>query len=421
MDLSTGIAVSGTAPPALDPARFAIGGATPARVLRPASREELAEALRRAAREGWRVVPWGGGVALPREAAPESYDVALDLGALDRVVEYDPEDFTLTAECGVPLATLAATLAARGQELPLEGAHAARATLGGVLAANASGPRRYRFGAPRDRILGARFALADGTIVRTGGRVVKNVAGYGIHRLLVGSRGGLAILVEASLKLAPAPEARRALIYSMGAGEIVEAARWSAFRRLEPAFVTVVGAEAARGAGLAAADAAFVVAVGLEDDRAWVERQSEVTLGALGTPPAWLAGAEVVKLASTLADLEERAAVRLSFTTARNDPAALAPLIAPGAPPVLDALAGGIVFHAPAGRLHVFPRAEDAASVVATLAAHGFGLIDARGTGAIEPPLAPLVAVAELRSRIRAALDPAQTLALGARWERGAC
>src|SRR6185503_9728164 len=101
---------------------------------------------------------------------------------------------------------LRAALAARGQELPLEGAREERATLGGVLAANAVGPRRRFFGSPRDRILGACYALGDGTLARAGGKVVKNVAGYGIHRLLCGSRGGLAVLLEASLKLLPAPE-----------------------------------------------------------------------------------------------------------------------------------------------------------------------------------------------------------------------
>jgi glycolate oxidase FAD binding subunit len=173
-------------------------------------------------------------------ASPERYDLALDLTALDRIVEFEPEDLTLTAECGVTIETLRARLVAAGQELPLEASLPARATLGGVLATNASGPRRRRFGAPRDRILGARFALSDGTLARAGGRVVKNVAGYGIHRLLCGSRGGLGVIVEASLKLLPAPASRVALVYAARASEIADATRWTFLSRLEPAIVSVV-------------------------------------------------------------------------------------------------------------------------------------------------------------------------------------
>ena len=184
---------------AVDAARYAIAGKLPRVALRPAAAGEVAEALRAAGRDGLGAVPWGGGTALALGQPPERYDVALDLTAFDRVVEYEPEDFTVTAECGVTLATLRATLAARGQELPLEGARAEAATLGGVLAANASGPRRLRFGAPHDRILGGHFALADGTLARSGGKVVKNVAGYALHRLLCGSRGGPGVLVAGGL------------------------------------------------------------------------------------------------------------------------------------------------------------------------------------------------------------------------------
>src|SRR5258705_530742 len=187
----------------------------------------------------------------PRRAgsSPEApigrYDLAIDLTALNRVIEYNPEDFTVTAECGVTISTLRSLLAARGQEAPLEAPRADRATLGGVLAANASGPRRLRFGSPRDRVLGARFVLANGTLARSGGKVVKNVAGYGIHRLLCGSRGGLALIVEASLKLAPAPERRLALIYEASAEQLLDRARWDRFPRLEPAGFSVIGGTAA--------------------------------------------------------------------------------------------------------------------------------------------------------------------------------
>jgi glycolate oxidase FAD binding subunit len=160
-----------------DPASYAISNTVPRFAVRPATRDEVVEAVRAAATDDLKVVPWGGGVSLHMVRAPERYDVAIDLTALDRIVEYDPDDLTITAECGVTLRGLRDTLAARGQELPLEGARGDVATLGGALAANTSGARRLRFGAPVDRILGARFVLGDATFARSGGRVVKNVAG----------------------------------------------------------------------------------------------------------------------------------------------------------------------------------------------------------------------------------------------------
>jgi glycolate oxidase FAD binding subunit len=410
--MSSHAAPGPTAARAVDPAAYALGGRAPRLAVRPANREQVAEAMRAATRDGHSVVPWGGGVALTHEAPPPRYDLALDLSGLERIVEYDPEDFTLTAECGVTIATLRAALAARGQELPLEAPHAPRATLGGVLAANTSGPRRLRFGAPHDRILGACLVLADGTLVRSGGKVVKNVAGYGTHRLLCGSRGGLAVMVEASLKLAPAAEARVALCYAASAEALADPARWSGFPRLEPSVLSVLGASLSPEL-LAGIDAAFTVVVGLEDDRAWVAEQEQATTAALGPPAARFEGDDAAALWQALADCEETAGPRLSFTTSANTPAALSPLLARRA-------AQRLVFHAPAGRLHLFPGPEDPQVLVAAAAAHGFTLNRARGLVEIGDPLAPRTGVLALRARIRAGFDANGTLSLGGAWAAGA-
>jgi glycolate oxidase FAD binding subunit len=400
-----------SASPAVDPAAFAIGGVVPRLASRPADADQVAEVMGAASRDGLAVVPWGAGVALAQEAPPPRYDVALDLSGLDRIVEYDPEDFTLTAECGVSIAALRATLAARGQELPLEAPLASRATLGGVLAADASGPRRLRFGAPHDRILGARFVLADGTRVRSGGKVVKNVAGYGSHRLMCGSRGGLVVMVEASIKLAPMPAARVALCYRAEPADLADVARWAAFPRLEPALVSVVEASLAAGS-VAATSAPFTVVIGLEDDRPRVTELERAVTATLGAPATRIEGDEAVALWQSLADLEETAGPRLSFTTAANTPAALAPLLA-------GAAARRLVFHAPAGRLHLFPAPADAQAVVEATTSAGFTLIGARGLAMVRPALAEQSGLLALRARIRAALDPSATLALGGSWAAG--
>jgi glycolate oxidase FAD binding subunit len=406
---------------ALDPARFAVGGRVPRAALKPVSQDEVAEAVRAATRERLAVLPWGGGTTLPLEDAPERYDVALDLTALDRVVEYEPEDLTLTAECGVRIAALARQVGSRGQLLPIEVALADRATLGGALGANASGPRRFRLGAPRDRILGARFVLSEGTIARTGGRVVKNVTGYAIHRLLCGSRGGLGIVLEASLKLAPAPAARAALVFAATPRQLANAERWTFLPRLEPAYVSVLGphavaALATLGAAAVAAPfagepGAFAVVVGLEDDAPWVANQRASIEKALGAPLAHLEGPEADRLSGALADVEAEPGVRLTLVTAWNSPAALG--VISGTP-----AADRGVFHALSGRLYIFPAPEDAPEVVRALEAGSFGLIGARGAGECGPTLPPQAAVAELRARIRGALDPTSTWALGPRWER---
>lgn len=406
----------------VDPARYAMSGRAPRVALKPITREEVGEALRAASGDGLGVVPWGGGVALARERAPERYDLALDLRALDRIVEFEPGDLTLTAECGVTLEALREAVGLRGLDLPLEAGEAWGATLGGVLAANASGARRLAIGAPRDRILGARFAIGDGTIARSGGKVVKNVAGYGIHRLLCGSRGAIGVILEASLKLLPAPETRTAMVFALEAAQLANAALWSRFPRLEPAVLTIVGRAAADLNPVLAHRTAFTAIVGFEGEAPHVDDMCRLTREALGTPRLKLPGQSAATLWQALADLEELQGPRLSFAGAHNTPAALAPLLK-------GRLLERAVLHAPFGRLHLFPEqgadsgatlpAATAEPLVRDLHAHGFALIGARGVEPFEPPLPPQVAVGALRGSIRAALDPSSTMALGAAWARG--
>ena len=186
-------------------AAYAIDGLTPEIVAQPASREEVASLLRVANEAGAAVIPWGGGHRQAQGLSPARYDLALDLRRLDRVVEYEPADLTVTVEAGIRLDELQRVLAEHGQCLTIDPPHAPEETIGGLIATNASGPGRIAYGTLRDLLIGVRFVTATGEIVHSGGRVVKNVAGYDLHRLQVGALGTLGVLVEASFKVSPLP------------------------------------------------------------------------------------------------------------------------------------------------------------------------------------------------------------------------
>ncbi|MBI2924331.1 MAG: FAD-binding oxidoreductase [Verrucomicrobia bacterium] len=159
-------------------------------VLQPASVEELCRTLGEANARAEKIT-------------------ALDLRALDRVVEYTPEDMTVTVQAGLTLAQLQARLAERGQWLPIDPPQPDRLSIGALLATNASGPRRYGHGTIREHLLGIRVALADGRLIKAGGKVVKNVAGYDLCKLFVGSYGSLGVIAEATFKVQPLPEAEQ--------------------------------------------------------------------------------------------------------------------------------------------------------------------------------------------------------------------
>jgi glycolate oxidase FAD binding subunit len=185
----------------------AIGGVLPREVARPASIDEVSDVLRAAA-DGRTVVPVGGRSKLTWAAPPESCDLLLDLTGLDRVVEHVAGDLTVVAEAGVRLADLQEQLGSAGQLLGLDPPEDGT-TLGGLVSANASGPRRLRYGTTRDLLIGITVVLADGTIAHAGGKVVKNVAGYDLGKLFTGAHGTLGAVVSTTWRLHPVPPARR--------------------------------------------------------------------------------------------------------------------------------------------------------------------------------------------------------------------
>ncbi|HEY6959575.1 MAG TPA: FAD-binding protein [Candidatus Limnocylindria bacterium] len=179
--------------------------------LRPADAETCARSLADAsgARRTVRVRGSGTKDYLGGELAPT--DIVLETTAMRGVVAHVPADLTVTVAAGTTLVELRQTLAAAGQVLALDPPHGDRATIGGVVAANSTGFLRARYGGVRDQLIGTTLALADGTVAHAGGRVVKNVAGYDLNKLFIGSLGTLGVIVECTLKVLPRPAASAGL------------------------------------------------------------------------------------------------------------------------------------------------------------------------------------------------------------------
>jgi len=184
-------------------AGFAIDGITPHSVVYPTRAEEAAEVLRCAAAHDLVVIPCRNATKLDIGASPRRYDVALSLKDMNQVWYYEPDDLVVSVEPGMKFGDLQHFLARHRLWIPLDPGGGERASVGGILAANAAGPLRLQYGGPRDMVLGMKIATPEGRIVKTGGRVVKNVAGYDLAKLVIGSYGTLGVIVEATFKLYP--------------------------------------------------------------------------------------------------------------------------------------------------------------------------------------------------------------------------
>jgi glycolate oxidase FAD binding subunit len=171
--------------------------------VRPASAEEISALLKIASEERWTVVPFGRGTRQQVGQIPESIDVVLSTERLNRIESYDPGDLTIAVQAGATVESVTSACAQHQQLFALQAP--AGATVGGALAANESGPLRAGFGAPRDFCIGVNFVTGDGASGRGGGRVVKNVAGYDLMKLMIGSFGTLGVIVSANFKLFPLP------------------------------------------------------------------------------------------------------------------------------------------------------------------------------------------------------------------------
>jgi glycolate oxidase FAD binding subunit len=202
-----------------DCAAYEVDGVRPAGVARPGTQEQVAEIMRLCAAEGLAVIPCGARTALGIGAAATRYDLALDMTRINRIVAYEPADMTLGVEAGVRLAEVEKLLGEKEQFLPLDPPRAEEATVGGTLAANLSGPLRQGFGTARDLVLGVEFVTGEGLTSKSGGRVVKNVAGLDLHKLLIGSLGTLGVITAVNFRTFPRQRARETFVVTCGTRE----------------------------------------------------------------------------------------------------------------------------------------------------------------------------------------------------------
>lgn len=178
----------------------------------PSSTEELSEIMKQASAERWTVTPTGGKTLLDRNL---STNLIVNTSRLDRIIEHEPADLIAVAQAGVTLSTFNKKLSENGQWLPLDPPDDGRATLGGVVATGLGGAQQFGYGRPRGSVIGMTVVLANGNVIKAGGRVVKNVAGYDLCKLFTGSYGTLGIITELIFKLRPRP-AREATIIGTG-------------------------------------------------------------------------------------------------------------------------------------------------------------------------------------------------------------
>ena len=217
----------------------------------PGSIDEVSEVIKLAALHRWSVMPTGG--------SDGNADLIVSTARLNQIIEHEPADLIAVAQAGVKLTDFNSKLSENGQWLPLDPPDDGRATLGGVVANGLGGAQQFGYGRPRGMVIGMKVVLADGSLIRTGGRVVKNVAGYDLSKLFTGSRGSLGIITELNFKLRPRPEREATVVIPGVALDLLKKARDIVAARLFPVAVEIVSPAFAKLIGLSADEPVLLV------------------------------------------------------------------------------------------------------------------------------------------------------------------
>ncbi len=380
-------------------------------MLAPSTAEELAETLRRLALHECTMTLEGRGSKRRMGGAIRPADETVSLARLDHLLQYEPRDLTISVEAGMPWRDLMARLEGNRQMVPLDPPFAESATVGGVVAANCSGPRRRLHGSARDLVIGMRFATLEGKLVDSGGMVVKNVAGLDMAKLMIGSFGTLAAIAVVNFKLLPQPAAERSFLLAFDtAAEAVAACARIGSGALEPAALDLLNPRA----GALVGKPAWMLAVRAAGNRAAVDRY-ERELAGLGSGVA-LEGEQQSRLwrhieefsPQFLAERPDGAVVRVSCTL-KELAAAMERFAGPAA-----ARAGSGVCYG------YFEHGADAAAWLAEAAGRGSKAVMESGPenrGELEMWPAPGGDL-ELMRRVKQMFDPSNLLNRGRLYQR---
>lgn len=253
-------------------ANYVIDGIMPHFVAMPGDIQEIQAIVKVAAAQGASIIPRGSGTKMALGNPPRSADIVLSLARLNKIIEHDVANLTMTVQAGAKVEDLQRVVGRHGQLLPLDPSYPDEATVGGVVAANASGPHRLAWGAVRDIVLGMKVVMPNGDLINSGGKTVKNVSGYDLNKLFIGSLGTLGVIVEVTFRLLPLPERRAALLAafpSLGQATTV------AIRLLQsqylPGALEILNPRALEMTGFGSNT--FALAIALEDVAEAVDRQ----------------------------------------------------------------------------------------------------------------------------------------------------
>jgi glycolate oxidase FAD binding subunit len=415
--VAPGTLVAGDATPAI-----AADGMRPRFVVTPTGVAGVSRVLAVASAEGLAVLPAGGGARLAWGSPPRRVDVVLSLARLDRVIAHEPADLTLSVEAGATVTALNDVLAASRQFVPLDPARPHATTIGGLIATGAAGPYRARYGTIRDLLLGVTVVRADGTVVKGGGRVVKNVTGYDVPKLHVGALGTLGVVVEAHLRLHPRPAEERSWVLGFRSAEAaVEAALavrdtpvvLSRCQLLEAGALRALGETTPPPAALAVTIGSVPEAVRAQGQQV-AEACAAAGSGMIDVPEADAWWREV---ADVTWPVEPEAALALRIGT-RPTAVAKALRVVQGAAPAGSRLRASAEIAN--GVLHATLDALDAGRVGDVVRRVRAGLVDLDGTCVVEHAPAAAKAALDvwgdvgpalgLMHRLKAELDPRSTL-----------
>jgi glycolate oxidase FAD binding subunit len=284
---------------------------------RPSRVEDICETVREQVALGHAIYPQGGRTALDYGGVPRRPGVALDTTGINRLIDYPFADMTITVEAGMTLSALRAILAEQHQRVLVDAPKPELATVGGIYATNTSGPRRYAAGRPRDQIIGISFVTSEAVVVKGGGRVVKNVAGYDFPKLLTGSMGTLGIITQLTLKVRPVPEASAIAWVPFwnpkSLADTLDQLNKSGTRPVALEFFNGSGARTV-GQGLGLPTGSGILAIGYEDNAGSVRWQIDRLKSELGRSDiAILEGVDTQPLWEAFTDFQSRGSGPVSF------------------------------------------------------------------------------------------------------------